>query len=253
MRLSPANRKIKKLYKVRELKQYLSNEKKIYSFDLLAGHSCPSAKDCYSKAVEVDNKVKIRDGKDTKFRCYAASLEVIFPPVYKLHKENMEILRIAAEEGINKVCDALQSILPADAGIIRWHSSGDFKLKNYFLGFLKLVEANPEILFYCYTKQLKLWIAALDTVNRLPNLVMTASYGGMCDHLIAPYNLRNSKVVFSREEAKKLNLQIDYSDKLAANPKLKFKSFALLIHGIQPKGTSAADAWQKIKMENKYD
>jgi len=50
-------------------------------------------------------------------------------------------------------------------------------------------------------------------------------------------------VVFSEEEAAKLGLEIDHDDSHAYKGD---KSFALLLHGTQPKGTMAAKAKNKL-------
>ena len=51
IKFSAANTKLKKLYKVAALAKWLAGGKKIYSFDLLSGHSCPFADRCLSKAI----------------------------------------------------------------------------------------------------------------------------------------------------------------------------------------------------------
>ena len=61
------------------------------------------------------------------------------------------------------------------------------------------------------------------------------------------YFKRFSKVVFSEEEAKKLNLQIDKDDSLCFGN----KPFALLLHGMQEKGSKAEEALKLIKRNKK--
>ena len=83
---SPANTKLKQLYDVPELQTWLHDEfvphRKIYSLDLLSGWSCPSAKDCLSKVIELPTgKKAIKDGPETEFRCFSASQEVVYPGV----------------------------------------------------------------------------------------------------------------------------------------------------------------------------
>ena len=78
---------------------------------------------------------------------------------------------------------------------------------------------------------------------------MTASRGGRLDHKIDLYNLRESVVVYSEKEAEDKNLIIDHDDSHAARPSLKDDSFALLIHGTQPKGTEAATALKILKRD----
>ena len=73
---------------------------------------------------------------------------------------------------------------------------------------------------------------------------MVASYGGRYDHLIdIGYFPKYSKVVFSENEAKKLNLEIDRDDSLCFGN----KPFGLLLHGLQEKNTASAEALKLIK------
>jgi hypothetical protein len=58
--------------------------------------------------------------------------------------------------------------------------------------------------------------------------------------------------VFSESEALELGLEIDHDDSHAARPSLKDQDFALLIHGIQPKGTEAAAALKQLKGKGSY-
>ena len=77
---------------------------------------------------------------------------------------------------------------------------------------------------------------------------MVASYGGRYDYLIDQgYFTKYSKVVFSEEEAKKLNFKIDKDDSLCFGN----KPFALLLHGMQEKGSEAGEALKLIKRNKK--
>lgn len=229
---SPANSKLSKLYSVRELQKYVKG-KKIYSFDLLAGHTCPYAKDCKSSVVDG----KIVDGPDTDFRCYAASLEAIFKNVYNKHNNNTNQVK-----GKNKdeIVGLIKANLPKDAGIIRIHSSGDFFNQVYFDAWLEIAKTHSHILFYAYTKALPFWV---NRINEIPsNLILTASRGGRKDLMIAEYNLRSVTVVESVYRARKMKLPVDSNDSHAARPSIRQKNFALVIHGVQPAGTT----WAKI-------
>ena len=113
-----------------------------------------------------------------------------------------------------------------------------------------IAETHPDRLFYAYTKSLKYWINNRDDVP--DNLVMTASYGGRDDHLIATEGLRSAVVVFSEEQAERLGAEIDHDDSHAARPTLRDQSFALLLHGTQPKGTEAATALKALKGKGSY-
>ena len=86
---SKANAKLDQLHDVDELQHWLQDRRKVYSFDLLSGWSCPQAKDCLSKVVQIADKRKIKDGKDCQFRCFSASLAVVTNKVHIVIKTTM--------------------------------------------------------------------------------------------------------------------------------------------------------------------
>lgn len=246
LKFSKANTKIQALSQVKELEKYLKNKRKVYSFDLLSGWSCPFACDCLSKVHVIDGRKSIKDGPKTKFRCFSASQEVAFPSTYNLRKNNYEEMK-----GVKKRWDMVEHIeqaLPANLGICRIHVGGDFFNEEYFAAWLSIAVRNSDRLFYAYTKSLKFWLSFRDVIPA--NMVLTASRGGRLDHLIDEHNLRESVVVFSEQEAKERKLEIDHDDSHAANPKKRNKSFALLIHGIQPAGSVASQAIKDLKAAN---
>ena len=65
LKYSQANAKTHAMAAVPELAAYLEGKRKIYSLDLLSGYSCPFARECLSKVVEVDGKRAIKDGPKT--------------------------------------------------------------------------------------------------------------------------------------------------------------------------------------------
>lgn len=248
VKFSEANAKIEALLQVEELSAYLTGKRKVYSFDLLSGWSCPFADQCLSRAVVgEDGKRKIKDGKNTKFRCFSASQEVQYNNVYNLREANFSELRNMSQDDI---VTTLSNALPNDAGVVRIHVAGDFFNLSYMFAWFRIAKANPHILFYAYTKSLRYWIE-LAKYNDMPeNLVFTASRGGREDFLIELHNLREAIVVFSEEQAAELGLEIDHDDSHAARPSLRKKSFALLVHGTQPKDSEAAKALQVLKKNN---
>jgi hypothetical protein len=251
VRFSQANAKIERLSQVDNLQPYLDGDKSIYSFDLISGYSCPFANECLSKAVKNDNgKRTIRDGKNTKTRCFSASQEVQYTNVYNLRLGNFEALK--GLETADEIADVIESQLPDDAGIVRIHVAGDFFNQRYLKAWLIVAKRNTRKLFYAYTKSLPYWINLLDEINQLENLVLTASKGGKFDRLIDEFNLRQAVIVFSELEAKTLGLEIDHDDSHAADPSKRNQSFSLLIHGTQPKGSDAAAALTALKGLGSY-
>ena len=242
---SDANAKIEALKQVEELQPYLEDKRKVYSFDLLSGFSCPFAEKCLSKAVLIDGKRKIKDGPKTEFRCFSASQEVQYTNTYNLRKGNFDALR--GMDHSDEMANAIQSAMPKNTGIVRIHVAGDFFNAEYFRAWMIVARMNPTVLFYAYTKSLQYWVDNLDFMPY--NMVMTASRGGRLDYLIEQFNLRETVVVFSEQEAEKLNLAIDHDDSHAARPSLKTNDFALLIHGTQPKGSEAANALKILKRD----
>ena len=246
LKFSNANAKTEALKEVDELKPFLL-DRNIYSLDLLSGYSCPFASECLSKATVIDGKRKIKDGPNTKFRCFSASQEVQYTNVYNLRKHNFDILRgLNVEDTIHR----LNTDLPDNAGIVRPGVAGDFFNNDYLFSWINVAMMNPEKLFYAYTKSLKYWVDNLALVQAVDNFILTASYGGRHDWLIDKYNLRSTKVVFSEAEAAEAGLEIDHDDSHAARPSLKDQDFALLIHGTQPKDTEAAEALKLLKKNN---
>lgn len=247
VKFSVANAKIKALADVSILAEnFLKGvQNKIYSFDLASGWSCPFANECFSKVVTIEGKHKIKDGANTKFRCFSASQEVAFPSAYDLRMNNFNLMRVFKNTG--DMVAAIQSVLPKNLGICRIHVAGDFFNQDYFDAWLKIALDNPSRLFYAYTKSLNYWI---NRRNLIPdNFVLTASLGGRLDHLIPKHGLRTARVVFSEQEAAELGLEIDHTDEHAANPFTKNNDFALLIHGQQPAGSEASLAIKELKKQ----
>ena len=259
LRFSDANTKLKGLYKVEALAEWLKfgrwdRKAKVYSLDLLSGWSCPFAKDCKSKVYETgeltekgNKQTYLQDGKDTIFRCFSASQEVLLPNVYNKRKANYDALRSA--ESQLELQRMLGQALPIDAGIVRIHVGGDFFNRDYMLAWATIAEANPNTLFYAYTKSLRWWVELREYIDGLDNFVLTASRGGSEDHLIKEHGLREAVVVYSEEQADMLGLEIDHDDSHAA---LNGGDFALLIHGTQPKGSEAGKAVRELKGVGSY-
>lgn len=225
---------------------------RILHFSLPSGHSCPAALECLSKADQ--DSGKITDGKQTKFRCYAATMEARHSAVRKLRWQNFLLLRGKSRKqmfrmlfaSLKKTHDRYHKN-HQQRPIIRSHVGGDFFNKSYFLAWMDLARAFNPTKFYAYTKRLDLW---LKCINDIPNnYELNASRGGRFDHLIDKHNLKSAEVVFSYDEAKQKGLQIDCDDTLAYTPG---PSFAQLLHGTQPAGSDAAKAKVKLQLEKGF-
>ena len=215
------------------------------TFTLPAGHTCPAAKDCFSRADRETGKVT--DGPDTVFRCFMASAEARSPSLRKLVWHNLELIKEAlkrdAQAGFENMPHTSQLInksLPKKFDIMRVHVGGDYFSRQYLMAWIEVAKLNPDKVFYSYSKSLHLF-----KQFALPeNLVLTASRGGKHDDLIDLHGWKEALVVYSEQEAIDKGLEIDHDDTHAAFGE---ENFALLIHGTQPKGSAASQALSAIK------
>lgn len=216
-------------------------EKKISTFSLPAGFSCPGALECLSRADP--DTGKISDGKHTKFRCFAAAAEAMYPAVRAARWHNLNALTGAGSS--EAMADLIIRSFPKSLVTLRVHVSGDYFSQAYFDAWVTAAARTPNVEFYSYTKSLKFWVTRLPEIPK--NLRLVASWGGKNDDLIKAHNLPNAVVVYHPEEAEALGLQIDHDDGYARDHSVK--EFALLLHGSQPKDTPAQAAIQRMKKE----
>ena len=211
-------------------------DKSIHTFSLPAGHSCPFAFECKASA---DKKTgKITDGADQKFRCFSASAEAFYPQVRTARWYNYDLLRNLKSK--KAMVNLIQNSIPVKAMKFRVHVSGDFFNQIYFDAWMEVAKNNPDKLFYSYTKSIIYWI---NRINSIPNnFKLTSSMGGKKDVLIEAHNLKYAKVILDEAEAK--GLEIDHDDSHAYDG---HKSFALLVHGTQKKGSVAASALTNLR------
>lgn len=225
--------------------------KSIYTFSLPSGYTCPGALECLSKS---DKKTgKITDGKETKFRCFSASQEATYKNTRLQRWYNFDTIKAAMKsEDEEALTNLIKKSLPEKANVVRIHVAGDFFNQDYFDAWMYAAKDIPSVTFYFYTKSLNCWVNRLDMVGRgdkpgtIANFVPTASFGGRYDDLIGEYKLRYAKVVFTEKQAGPF--EIDHDDTHAMK---HGKSFALLLHGTQPKGSEASNALQVLKAQGK--
>jgi hypothetical protein len=211
--------------------------KDIATFSLPAGFTCPAAYLCQSWADK--NSGKIRDGKATTFRCFAASQEATFPSVRRARWHNFDLLQSCKDS--DEMAQLIRDSLPKTQ-FVRIHVSGDYYSADYLDAWIKVADSMQWITFYSYTKSLHLVKAAKIPVN----LRITMSEGGKFDELMANLPYRKAKVIFDPIEAEAL--EIDHDDYHAY--RAEAQDFALLIHGQQPKGSKAAKAIKALKAAN---
>ena len=227
----------------------------VVTFSLPAGWSCPFATECLAKvAVDENGKRSVVDGKEMKFRCFAASQEAQYTNTYKARQYNFDMLRKL--KTVDEIADLIENSLPKIGKrakpykgykqIVRVHVSGDFYNQKYFDAWNEVAKRNPDRLFYAYTKSVKYWVARLGDIA--DNFSLTASEGGRNDAMIIAFDLKCASVVYSEQAAADKGLEIDHDDKLAMFGK---ESFALLLHGTQPKDSDASEALKELKRQGK--
>jgi hypothetical protein len=82
------------------------------------------------------------------------------------------------------------------ASHVRIHDSGDFYSFQYFLKWKEIIEANPSVTFYAYTKQVKMFKG----LSLPSNFTLIYSLGGKLDSMIDTETMRHSKIFESIEE-----------------------------------------------------
>ena len=215
---------------------------RLATFILPAGYTCPGAKDCLAFADRQTGKVT--DGEHTEFRCFMASAEARSPSLRDAVWHNLELIRKALKDSVKACADLIQNSLPEKFDVLRVHVGGDYFSEKYLQAWIEVAKRNPDKVFYSYSKSLHFF-----KQFALPeNLVLTASRGGKHDELIDLHGWKEALVVYSEQEAKERDLEIDHDDTHAAFGK---ENFALLIHGTQPKGSAASVALSAIKKANK--
>lgn len=206
------------------------NLKNFYTFSLPAGWTCPGANLCLAKADQTTGR--ITDGPNQAFRCYAASMEALYPTVRDSRWSNFEQLRRCKD--VFEMETLINASIPLHAQIVRVHVSGDFFNKDYLKAWLNVATLHkPKVLFYAYTKS----VHYLNEILFLPrNFIFTVSGGGKFDSSNNRFGQAN--VVFEDDG------KLDHNDLNAITGNT---NFSLLIHGTQPKGSYAAAARSKMR------
>ena len=220
-------------------------------FSLPAGHTCPGAGLCRTYANRENGTItdKPMGGSDSlEFRCFAAMAETR-PNVRNARWHNWDVMQTALKQDGDpalNVYSVLMASLDAQPvlDLVRVHESGDYKTLEYMKGWMLTAAARPHQKFYSYTKSLPSWLALHDQIPS--NFYLTASCGGLFDHMIAEYPdvfRRYAKVTYSQSEADSLGLAVDHDDSHC----FEDAPFALLVHGSQRKGSAASKAIQTRK------
>jgi len=156
-------------------------------------------------------------GACAKF-CYARNGTYLFPKVRGKHLTNLELVKddpnwteaMATElqlkkfrpKGTPREIPGLDSVDHLNPWIQQWiinggqavriHDSGDFFNRDYLYGWIRLAEQFSEILFYAYTKEVKMLEEAKPDLP--PNFQIVYSMGGKQDVLVDKDTMRHADV-----------------------------------------------------------
>lgn len=143
-----------------KMKKSSINGYSIFNFGITAVKSCPMADKC-------------------KAGCYATQGTFNFNCVKNAYEKRLQISKSdkfvhLMQKEMNKLKKRKTKLL------IRIHDSGDFYNKEYLSKWLFIIDQNPDIKFYSYTKSLHLF---KNVIKRL-NFKVIASLGGKLDSMI---------------------------------------------------------------------
>lgn len=146
-------------------------------------------------------------GACVKF-CYARNGTYNFPKVKAAHVRNLEAVlddlngwttAMLNELGKRKfrpsgeprlpdlprdhLSPEVAALMDGGAAVVRIHDAGDFVSEEYLLAWLAIAALTPDILFFCYTKEVELFKRVVDGAAP-PNFLWCFSMGGRQDHLV---------------------------------------------------------------------
>jgi hypothetical protein len=219
LKFSFQNSKLNKLAKLLGMKK-----KEVISFDLPAGFTCPAASLCRAYANRETGK--ITKGKDSKFLCYAAKIEAVYPSSRRAHWHNFDQLKPIMHDTESMV-RLINESLPASVKVLRIHSSGDFMTEDYFKAWVLVARAHPDVIFFAYTKVLPYMKA--ETPD---NFKMVYSMGGKWDNEYTK-DMPACTVVSNGTQAEELGLPVACKTPTEPNDFhhiVEGNSFAICLH-----------------------
>lgn len=177
-------------------------------------------------------------GACAKF-CYARNGTYLFPKVRGKHLNNLLAARddpawteqmigeLAGYKfrargvprlipGLNTVAhlsDRVKHWIESGGQAVRIHDSGDFFSREYLHKWMQIATAHPQILFYCYTKEVRMF---KDETSFPDNFLYLFSMGGRQDHLVDVENDRHADVFPDLEAIEKAGYASQHESDLLA-------------------------------------
>jgi len=210
--------------------------KRVTTFSLPAGWTCPYAKDCKMMADREGGGYKV--GDEAKFMCYAAWMEIQYEAVRNNRWHNYDLLKEAktVQDKIDLILNSLDSHFRENGRTdsVRIHESGDFYNGEYLQAWMGAAERRPDIEFYAYTKSLPYILQYKEHIDKIPNFKLNISAGSLHPELEDELDLPTGTVFNTPEEALAVGQLVDLDDSIARDKKNK-DDFAMLVHGMQTK------------------
>ncbi|MCG7524014.1 hypothetical protein MHW47_06100 [Streptomyces sp. OfavH-34-F] len=124
--------------------------------------------------------------------CYARVGAYRFKNVRAAHIRNLLLCRDSPDEWEKRMTEEL-SHKRYKGKWIRLHDAGDFFSDSYLSAWLRIMDASPDVRFYCYTKEISRFKRLVEPVAP-GNFLWCYSLGGREDHLIDRERERHADV-----------------------------------------------------------
>lgn len=185
--------------------------------------TCPNAKNCVAG-------------------CYARSGTYRFSVAVKAYEKR---LAVTLSDNFVQVMSSAIQLKKIEAGkkslFIRIHDSGDFYNEVYLKKWIDIINNNPSVQFYAYTKQVAMF-KKFKALGLIPdNFTTIFSLGGKQDHLIDVNTDRHAKVYSSSRKLDKGYINATNND-LFAISKTTHK-VGLVYHGVKKYNNTN---WSKV-------
>lgn len=214
----------------------------VTTFSLPAGWTCPFAKDCHMKVSRTGKEREV--GKDAKYMCYAAWMEMNRKSLRNNRWHNYDLLNEAKTlaDKANLIIKSLSYHFNENGKTeyVRIHESGDFYNGEYLQAWVEAAKRFPNVIFYGYTKSLPFVIKYKDIIDQVPNFKLNVSAGSAKPELEGDVNYPVASVFQTPEEVLAAGQLVDVDDSIARDKK-NINDFALLVHGMQTKELDTPD------------
>lgn len=209
----------------RNTKMRKTTNKRLFNFGIPAFKSSTGFKTCPKASACVAG-------------CYAKAGAYLFSNVAKAFERRLEFVRSSTDAEF--ISTLVTEIKKSKVEVLRVHDSGDFFSKEYALRWFKVAETLPNVQFYAYTKQVKLFKGLT-----LPaNFIIIYSLGGTEDLSIDLKTDRHAKVFESEEELIAAGyVDAGNNDLIALGPETKI---GLVYHGTKKYSNTTWNRTKKV-------